>query len=103
MIIQLQMDISLIVKIIIIPNPISVFSNISSIVSHQGLKTFSASVLSNNVLRTSPSNAIEAIAGDGMIKIRIEQIEQMVQIEIADDGPGFGNQDPVASVSRHSC
>ena len=45
----------------IIPNAIRVFNNMSSIVSHHGLKTFSASVLSSRVLRTSPSKAIEAI------------------------------------------
>ena len=45
----------------IIPNAIRVFNSMSSIVSHHGLKTFSASVLSSKVLRTSPSKAIEAI------------------------------------------
>ena len=45
----------------IIPNAIRVFNSMSSIVSHHGLKTFSASVLSSRVLRTSPSKAIEAI------------------------------------------
>ena len=43
------------------PTAIRVFSSVSSRVSHQGLKAFSASVLSNNDFRTSPSKAMEAI------------------------------------------